>query len=88
MFKFAVGLAVAKISEVILRNENAILPVSVKLDGQYDISDVALSIPCIVNNSGIKKKIIIEMTPEEKAKLTDSADALKEIIQKFKSKYC
>jgi len=45
---YAVALAVRRIVEAIVRNENSILTVSSLLEGQYGLSDVCLSVPTIV----------------------------------------
>ena len=50
---YAVGLAATRIIEAIVRDENGVLPVCSLLDGRYGISDVCLSLPSIVNHSGV-----------------------------------
>lgn len=81
---FAVALAVQRISEAIMRDEHSILTVSSILQGQYGISDVAISVPTLVDRNGIGKVLEVPITPEEQNLLSKSADTLKEIIRQLK----
>jgi len=78
---YAVALALVRITEAILRDENSILPVSTLINDYYGISDVCLSIPSLVNRKGVEKYLTIELSPEEQALLKHSAATLKEIIK-------
>ncbi|MCL6447250.1 MAG: L-lactate dehydrogenase [Armatimonadetes bacterium] len=80
---YAVGLAVKRICESILRDENSILTVSGLIDGEYGISDVCLSLPSIVNRRGRVRILPVPMSAEEEEALRHSAAALKEIQQRL-----
>lgn len=80
---YAVGLAVSKIIEAILFNQNAILPVSVILQGEYGEKGVALSVPCIVNAKGIRSVMELELSNEEKVNFHKSALKLSKIIEEI-----
>ena len=76
---YAIGLSSARIIEAILRDENAVLPVSTVLKDFHGIDGVALSVPSIVNSRGA---FPIRETPfslNELALLRRSADALREV---------
>lgn len=81
---YAIGLALVKIVSAILRNENSVLPVSGLMKGCYGISDLYLSVPSIVNRSGIERQLEIELSDEEMAHLKASSDKLKSEIGKLK----
>lgn len=81
---YAVALAVERIVEAIMRDEHSILTVSSILQGQYGISDVALSVPTIVDRNGINNVLEVPLTDEELKLLRKSADSLKEIIRELK----
>lgn len=70
---YAVGLAVRRIIEAILRNEHSILPVSNLITGQYGIWDVCLSLPCIVNANGIERILVLPLDSVEIHNLRESA---------------
>jgi L-lactate dehydrogenase len=80
---YAIGLSGARIVEAILRDENAILPVSSVLTEYKGISDVALSVPSVVGAGGVERVVDVPMTDLELRKLQASAAALKATISKL-----
>ena len=78
---YAVALAVRRIVEAIIRNENSILTVSSIVEGQYGLSDVCLSLPSVVNSNGLVRIIDIPLNDYEKGLLMKSGASLKEIIK-------
>lgn len=79
-----VAMSVSRIVKAILLNELSVLPVSSTLNGEYGINNVALSIPCIISNNGIERKMEIPLDNEEMLKLNESAKNLSEILDKLK----
>lgn len=77
---YAVALAVKRIVEAIVRDENSILTVSSLMDGQYGLSDICLSVPTVVGQSGIVRVIDMSMDERELRLLKKSAETLKKII--------
>nr|AAM29186.2 L-lactate dehydrogenase [Acetivibrio thermocellus] len=78
---YAVALAVRRIVEAIVRNENSILTVSSLLEGQYGLSDVCLSVPTIVGVNGIEEILNVPFNDEEIQLLRKSGNTHKEIIK-------
>lgn len=78
---FAVALAVKRIVEAIVRDENSILTVSSLLEGQYGLSDICLSVPTIVNKDGIGKIVDVPINDKERNLLIQSGNSLKEVIR-------
>lgn len=78
---YAVALAVRRIVEAIVRNENSILTVSSLLEGHYGLNDICLSVPTIVNSNGIERIIEVPVDESEAGLLRNSANSLKEIIK-------
>jgi L-lactate dehydrogenase len=77
---YAVALAVRRIVEAIVRNENSILTVSSYLDGQYGLRDICLSVPALVNIDGINHTLDVPLSVDELDLLHRSGHALKEVI--------
>ena len=73
---YAIGLAGARIVEAILRDERAILPVSTVHDGYHGLHGVALSMPSVVDASGVSAVLDLPLSPEEERQLHASAAAL------------
>ena len=78
---YGIAMAVKRICEVIVRDENSILPVSSMLHGEYGINDVVLSMPTIVGKNGIEKLVPIPLNEEEQCALKKSAETLDKIMQ-------
>jgi len=78
---YAIGLSAARIVEAVLRDESVILPVSSVLNNYLGISDVALSVPTVVNRQGAIRTIPMEMSSNELEKLQKSAATLKQSIE-------
>lgn len=81
---YAVALAIAKIVNVIIRDEHAILTVSSLLEGDYGIDDMYISVPAIVGIDGIKGVVEVPYSQNEVSRLQESAKMLKEIINDSK----
>ncbi len=77
---YAIGLAGARIVEALLRSENAVLPVSTVLGGQYGIDGVALSVPSVVGNGGVSAVLETPMDEAEIASLHHSAETLRQSL--------
>ncbi len=74
---YAVAVAVKRICEAILRDENSILTVSTLLTGEMGISNVCLSLPCRVGIGGVSRKIDIALDDDECRSLHFSANAIR-----------
>ena len=78
---FAVGMALVRIVEAILRNERSVLSVSTVLNGEYGLSDVCLGVPCIVGQSGVEQILEAKLSDTEKESLAKSATIIREAIE-------
>ncbi|MET0181251.1 MAG: L-lactate dehydrogenase [Caulobacterales bacterium] len=74
---FGIATATVRLCEAVLRDEKVVLPVSTLLTGQYGISDIFLSLPCILGASGVERVLEPELTAAELDSLRASAAALK-----------
>jgi L-lactate dehydrogenase len=76
---YAVGLAAARIIEAVLHDQRQVLPVSSLLDDVAGISDVCLSIPAVVDRSGVDTVLPPPLSEEETAGLRRSADTVRTV---------
>jgi L-lactate dehydrogenase len=76
-----IGLALVRITQAVLNDENAILPVSSLVDGYLGINDVYLSLPSVINRGGVREVLQIELNDEEEEAFKHSAQKLKKIIK-------
>ena len=78
---WAIGLVIASIIRTIRDDQRRILPVSVRLEGEYGINGVCLSIPTIVGSQGIESHILTELNQKELDGLRSSAETLLEPVR-------
>lgn len=77
---YGVAMAVGRIAESIIRDEHAVLPVSTLMEGEYGISNLCISVPTIVSQSGAEKALEIPLDKEEQVQLKNSAKELHEVL--------
>ena len=78
---YGVAVALARITKAILDNENAVLPLSVFQEGQYEgVEDVYIGQPAIVGAHGVVRPVNIPLNEAELQKMQASAKQLKDII--------
>ncbi|MCD6237914.1 MAG: L-lactate dehydrogenase [Thermotogae bacterium] len=75
---YGVSQALLRIVEAYLRDEDAILTVSTMIQGQYGIEDVCLSVPCVINRTGISRIVEMPLEFSEKEQLLRSAEIIRE----------
>jgi L-lactate dehydrogenase len=81
---YAIALALVRITEAILRDENSVLPVSSLIKDCYDVNDVCLSLPCILDKNGVEQFLKLDLSQEEQRKFQHSAETLKGIIKSIR----
>lgn len=77
---YGIAMAVGRIAESIVKDEHAVLPISVVLEKEYGLEGVALSIPSIVGKNGLEKVLEIPLGETEQSALHSSAQQLQEVI--------
>ena len=79
---YAVALAVDRIIDTILNDQNSVLTVSTYVESEFDgrIKDVYMSLPCIVNSTGVVRILRPEYNDYEIEKIVKSGTELKEKI--------
>ncbi|MEQ2218785.1 hypothetical protein XENOCAPTIV_008127, partial [Xenoophorus captivus] len=74
---WAIGFSVADLTESIVKNLSRVHPVSTMVKDMYGIGeDVFLSLPCVLNGSGVGSVVNMTLTDGEVAQLRKSADTL------------
>jgi L-lactate dehydrogenase len=81
---YAIALAAARIIEAVIYDEHQVLPVSSLLAGYAGISDVCLSMPSVVNRTGVLKVLPVALSDDELADLQHSARAVRAVIDQLK----
>lgn len=77
---YGIGMCLVRITNAILEDKKIILPVS-SWDKQ---NKICISTPAVVGKDGVNEKIFIPLTEEEKLKLVNSINVIKEAINNIK----
>ena len=81
---YGVAVCVATLVDSLMRDSDTIRTVSTVLNGEFGVSDVALSLPTIIGSSGAKKVLLPNITDEELALFRKSAEACKKVLEECK----
>lgn len=75
-----VALSACRIIGAIVRNEKPVLPVSVVMSGQYGLTGVAMSLPCVISKDGIDRILEIPLEEQGRSDLMNCYQYLKDMI--------
>ena len=78
---YGIGMVITKLVKAILDDEKTILPVSVYLNGKYNEEDVYVSVPAIVNGSGVRELVELDLSEDDQKKLDNSCNILKTTLK-------
>jgi malate dehydrogenase len=74
---YAPGAAVSAMVQAIANDANKMFPCSCLLDGEYGLKDICIGVPALIGKNGINKIVEIDLDDAEKAKLQESAEAVR-----------
>ncbi len=75
---YGIGMAIVRIVNAIFQNENSVLTVSTKLNGEYGLKDVFIGNPCVINRQGVRTILELPLQRDEAKKFRDSAHILRD----------
>ncbi len=75
---YAIGVVISHIVKTILHDTKSVLPVSIPLQNYLGVSDIALSVPCVVGRDGVERVIDLPLSTAEIGQLHASAEALRQ----------
>jgi malate dehydrogenase len=74
---YAPSAAIAALVEAISRDTKAVMPVSIRLEGEYGLSDIAVSVPARIGKDGVDKIVLVKMSPGEKTAFLAAGEELR-----------
>ncbi|MFC7783007.1 MULTISPECIES: malate dehydrogenase [Rossellomorea] len=77
---YAPAASLVQMVEAILKDQRRVIPAIAYLEGEYGFEGIYLGVPTILGGNGLEKIIELELTEEEKAALSNSADAVKNVM--------
>ncbi len=78
---YAPGAAAAQMVEAIVKNQRRVVPVCLKLDGEYGINDCYLGVPVILGKNGAEKVIELNLNNDEMALLQESRKHVLDVMK-------
>ncbi len=74
---YAPGAAVSAMVQAIACDQKKMFPCSALLEGEYNLNDISIGVPCIIGKNGIEKIVALDLNDAEHAKLQESAAAVR-----------
>ena len=74
---YAPGAAVSSMVQAIACDQKKMFPCSALLEGEYDLEDISIGVPCIIGKDGLEKIVKLELNEAEKTKIQESAAAVR-----------
>ncbi|HVX38907.1 MAG TPA: malate dehydrogenase [Gemmatimonadaceae bacterium] len=81
---YAPSAGAVQMAEAIVQDQRRILPCAAWLDGEYGMKDLFLGVPCKLGRKGLEKVVEVQLTPDERAALEKSAEAVREPMKAVK----
>lgn len=79
---YGIGMALTRIVEAIINDQNSVFSTSSYLDGEYGLEDIFIGVPSVIGKNGVKWVLEVPLTDIEDERMKESAKTLKEIIKK------
>ena len=79
---YGIGVALSRLVQAILDNENSILTVSTYLENDYGQNDIFIGVPAIINSEGVRELVNLDLNEEEQAKLDHSCGLIREMRER------
>lgn len=80
---YGIAIAINTIVESILKSTSTIRTVGCVVNGPYGLNDVVINVPCVLGSEGIERVLELDLTPEEKSMLQESACQVRQIIDQI-----
>lgn len=80
----APGASVAAMVDAISHDRRRLLPCVALLEGEYDQTDIAMGVPCVLSAAGMETVLELTLNAEEAAEFKRSAEAVRSDIARLK----
>ena len=80
---YGIATCVCYIADAVLNQRLTIAPVASVLQGEYGITDVAVSVPSIIGVNGVERRLEERWTDDEYEKFRKAAEGLKEFLHQL-----
>ncbi|MFC0270271.1 malate dehydrogenase [Metabacillus herbersteinensis] len=78
---YAPAASLVEMAEAILKDQRRVIPTIAYLEGEYGYDGIYLGVPTVLGGNGIEQIIELELTENEKAALSKSAESVKNVMK-------
>ena len=82
--EYGICTTAARMVHIVLHDEQAIMPASMELDGEYGEAGLFAGVPCLIGKNGVEQIIELPLTDEEKAKFHDCCEGIRKNMEHLK----
>jgi malate dehydrogenase len=82
---YAPATSAIEMAESFLKDKKRVLPCAAYVDGAYGLKGLYVGVPAVIGEKGIERIVELELTADERAQLTKSADSVKGLIDACKN---
>ncbi|MBO5493612.1 MAG: L-lactate dehydrogenase [Pyramidobacter sp.] len=82
--EYGIATTAARMVNIILHDEKAIMPASMELNGEYGESGLFVGVPCQIGKDGVERVVELPLTPEELAKFHACCDGVRKNMEHLK----
>lgn len=75
--EYGICSTLAKMVDIVFRDEKAILPASAPLEGEYGQEDIYIGVPTIIGSNGVEKVIELDLTESEQQEFKKCCDGVR-----------
>jgi malate dehydrogenase len=79
---YASSAAIASLVEAVARDTQAILPVSYRLDGEYGLKDICVSVPARLGVRGVERFVPVPMSETEQNEFREAVAELRSSLER------
>ena len=77
---YAPAASAVAMAESYLKDKKRVLPCAAWLNGEYDVKDLYVGVPCVIGSKGIERIVEIQLNSAERTMFDKSADAVKTLV--------
>ena len=82
---YAPSAAACGLIEAVVRDTHAVLPVSMRLDGEYGLKDLSVGVAAQIGLRGVEKILTVKMNDRERQDFDSACSELRELITQAKT---
>ena len=82
---YAPAASAIAMAESFLLDKKRVLPCAALLTGQYGLHDLYIGVPVVIGAGGVERIVEIKLEPAEQAMFDKSCDAVRKLIEDFKT---